>query len=362
MNRLRWPASVVIPLSMLIAACSGTPSPSTAVATDPPPSAAATNPASVAPTPAATASTFDVLPGEPWLLYAWFPDRLYLVRPDGSDRQPIDLAAGGVPGFPTWSPDGERIAFVMKNSATPNGSIWTANVDGSSAALLYDGNGDCGDGAFWPSWSPDGSRLALVCYYVNDKGGFSDISVLDVASMKRTALATLRYPETVDNPISWSPDGTMLAFERIRWDASDQFVEQSMIATVPAAGGKVRNLTDPTLFGAHPDWSPDGTLIAFNTYDTGNIHGTPHPSNVYVVAPDGTGLRQLSTASVGGTMRIGQPFWSADGARIWVSIARDFDRDSNGQFMNLLGWVDAASGELHVIGTEGKRFRERPAN
>ena len=60
-------------------------------------------------------------------------------------------------------------------------------------------------------------------------------------------------------------------------------------------------------------------------------------------------------------MRLGQPFWSSDGTRIWVSVAREWEKDSNGQFKNTLAWVDAITGEFHEIGTEGKRFRERPS-
>jgi Tol biopolymer transport system component len=109
-----------------------------------------------------------------------------------------------------------------------------------------------------------------------------------------------------------------------------------------------------------PDFRPRGALIAFSTHDTGNVHGIDEPSNVYVVAPDGTGLRQLSTASTDGRMRLGQPSWSADGTHIWVSIGRDWEKDSTGQFSNTLGWVDAGTGELTEIGTEGKGFIERP--
>jgi hypothetical protein len=60
-------------------------------------------------------------------------------------------------------------------------------------------------------------------------------------------------------------------------------------------------------------------------------------------------------------MRLGQPFWSSDGSRIWVSIGRDWELDSTGQHRNTLGWVDAVTGALHEVGTEGKSFRERPA-
>ena len=372
---VRW-SDLAVLMAVLLAACSASSAPGSTPVTASPraPTQVPTSAPTPVPTPepkpsgSAPPAPYDkaLIAGEPWLVYAWYPEALFLVRPDGSDRHALDLGVPGVPFAPTWSADGERIAFVLRGDETssPNGAIWTANSDGSQAALFYDGNGECSDGAFWPSWSPDGKRLAMVCYHVDGEAGFSEISVLDVATMVRTDYVTLNYPETIDNPPSWSPDGSTLAFEIITWDPTDTFVSQSVIATkrAPTAGdsGPVKRLTDPTLFAAHPDWSPDGSLIAFNTYDTGNMHGIEQPSNVYTIAPDGSGLRQVSKASIDGKMRLGQPFWSSDGTRIWVSVGRDWEKDSTGQFKNTLGWVDVATGEFHEIGTEGKRFRERP--
>lgn len=311
--------------------------------------------------PSAAEGSFTVEPGDPWLVYGWFPESLFLVRPDGSDRHRLPLDIEGEPFAPSWSADGERLVFVVRDRDTPNGSIWTADANGANLAPLYGQDGECNDGAFWPVWSPDGSRLAMICYDTRNEAGETSISILDPATGARTDLASLKYPETTDNPPSWAPDGSALAFEIIRWDPTDQFVESSVVATIPADGGDITRLTDPALFAGHPDWSPDGTRIAFNDYDTGNIHGIDEPSNVFTIAPDGTDLRQLSTASTDGKMRIGQPFWSSDGSRIWVSVARDWEKDSTGQFSNTLGWVDASSGAFTEIGTEGKRFRERPS-
>lgn len=312
--------------------------------------------------PPSTAAAPVVGPDGPWLVFAWFPDKLYLVRPDGTDRHSLalgdtlDSGSEGVPFAPSWSPDGQRIAFVMRTDVS--GSLWTAAPDGSDARLLFD-SPECTQ-SFWPVLSPDGKKLAMACYAERDGRTFSSVSVVDPATNERTDLVTFDYPETFDNPPSWSPDGSMLTFEVIKWDPTDKFVESSVVATVSTAGGSVHRLTEPQLFGGHPDWSPDGSLIAFNTYDTGNIHGITAPSNVYTIEPDGSHLTQLSTASVDGTMRLGQPFWSIDGARIWVSVAYDLERDSNDQFKNTLGWVDATTGVFTEIGTEGKRFRERP--
>jgi Tol biopolymer transport system component len=341
------------------------PSPSVTPATSGPvPSSPAKTPAPATPavSPPAAEGPITLAPGEAWLAYRWYPQSLFLVRPDGSDRHRLDLGVEGEPLWPAWSPDGERLAFVLRDDATtPADTIWTANGDGTGAAHLYGDEDHCDGGADYPVWSPDGSRLALVCYQLEGPHGVATIATLDLATMEQTEIVRLAWPEFTDNPPAWSPDGSTIAFDILTWDPTDTQVTSMLVATVPATGGEIRRLTDPALFAAHPDWSPDGRLIAFNTYDTGNIHGIEEPSNVYTIAPDGTGLRQLSTASTDGTMRLGQPFWSTDGSRIWVSIGRDWEKDSTGQFMNTLGWVDAATGAFYEIGTEGKSFRERPA-
>lgn len=45
-----------------------------------------------------------------------------------------------------------------------------------------------------------------------------------------------------------------------------------------------------------------------------------------------------------------------------MSVARDLERDRDNQFKNTLGWVDATTGDFTEVGTDGKRFRERPAD
>ncbi|MDH3307395.1 MAG: hypothetical protein OEO77_07775 [Acidimicrobiia bacterium] len=300
-----------------------------------------------------------VLPGEPWLVFRWYPGALHLVRPDGTDRRVLDIGVSGEATAPTWSPDGNQIAFVVKDAAWPDGSIWTADPNGANAAAFYDGNGDC-TSTFHPVWSPDGQRLSFTCYHDDRQPGSSSVAILDVTTMTSTEIATFEWPEFIDIPANWSPDGEMLAFSVITWDPTDTFVAGSVVAAVPSAGGTVERLTAPDLFGAHPDWSPDGSLLVFNTYDTGQMHGIQEPSNLYTIAPDGTGLRQVTTVSVDGTMRLGQPFWATHGSGIWVSVARDYEKDSHGWPKNTLGWVDAVTGEFRDLGVEGKGFRERP--
>lgn len=340
---------VTVFTACILAACSTAPGGQSAA-----PSVAAQSTDAPSGLPASTPTATPTRPigrSEPALVFGC-EGALCVVRPDGSDRQRLPINANGDLGEPAWSPDGEQIVFVVKDAATPNGSLWTANADGSGAEVLYDGGGDCEYGTHGPSWSPDGTRIALTCI---DSDGVAEVSVLDLATRARTTLEKFKYPHEAGGPITWSPDGATLAFAPDTWDPTDTFIAESTIATMPAAGGKVTRLTEPILFGAHPDWSPDGSLIVFNTYDTGQFFGADKASNIYLVKPDGTGLHQLTTTSTGGDLRLGQPFWSIDGTRIWVSVLRETTA------RNSLAWVDSTTGELHELeAVEGKRFRERP--
>jgi TolB protein len=57
--------------------------------------------------------------------------------------------------FPTWSPDGTRIAFNSGRDGDPE--VFVMNADGTQVRQLTDN--DTVDGR--PAWSPDGTRIAF---------------------------------------------------------------------------------------------------------------------------------------------------------------------------------------------------------
>jgi Tol biopolymer transport system component len=347
----------------LLAGCGGTaasvaPVPSVAAAAAPSPRATF---AASAPSRTEAPSRIAVLDGEPWLLYVWVlrgknTRDMFLARPDGSDSHPITQDVPGDHAAPSWSADGSHIVFVVRNPPQAGGSLWTANADGSGAELLFD-HGDRCEEAFHPSWSPDGTRLAFVCYIDEQT---ATIQVLDPVSKSMKELVRATWPEFIDNQPRWSSDGKTIAFDTIKWDPTNEFVVGSLVATVPAGGGKVHRLTQFDFFAAAPDWSPDDTLLAFNTYDIGNMHKIDQPSNVYTIAPDGSKLRQVTSDSTDGTMRIGLPRWSADGSRMWVSVLRDRQTGASSAPLSEIAWIDASSGALTELHFEGKGARPRP--
>jgi Tol biopolymer transport system component len=298
----------------------------------------------------ASPTSVEVLPGEPWILSAWYlpgkqTKNLFLVRPDGTDSHVI---LSGLPGehmAASWSPDGSRFAFTNRDAATPGGSIWTANADGSGAELLTDGGGECPDGIFHPTWSPDASKLSVICY--PDPGGKEgSVATFDLATGQVTRLYTVEWPEHLDGPADWSPDGSSLAFTIYHWDPTDQFVDGSLVAMIPAAGGTVRRLTTFADDLTEGSWSPDGSEIAVAKNDVGMRHSSDQASNVYAIAPDGTGLRQITKSSVDGYMRIFAPEWGPDG-RMMVNVGLAPHQAGVEATVNDLrvGFVDPSGGE-----------------
>jgi len=136
-----------------------------------------------------------------------------------------------------------RIAYVTKAGARFN--LWVADSDGENAQSALASP----EPIISPSWSPNGNQLA----YVSFESRKPVVYVHDVSTGKRRVVANFRGSNSAP---SWSPDGRSLAVTLSRDGGSQLFV-------IDANGGEPRRLTQSSGIDTEPVFAPDGTAVYF---------------------------------------------------------------------------------------------------
>ena len=161
---------------------------------------------------------------------------LYSVNSNGGELRRLTFA-NGASTSPAWNPKtGQTIAFVSDRSGVPK--LYVMNSDGTDAQNL-----DLPDKGYLidPSWSPNGQLLAFS--WRRPTGNY-DIYIMDVAT--RQIIELTRDAGRNERP-SWAPDGRHLVFESTRSGTRQ-------IWTMLADGTQARQLTT-TGHNESPNWS-----------------------------------------------------------------------------------------------------------
>ncbi|GEM_PF-3687606 len=85
-------------------------------------------------------------------------NRIVIATINGNGTQILLGNQAGQESEPTWSPTGDRIAFLRQASGTPTTDLWVANLDGSGLTRLLGGDSQSLE---MPAWSPDGTTLVV---------------------------------------------------------------------------------------------------------------------------------------------------------------------------------------------------------
>jgi Tol biopolymer transport system component len=224
---------------------------------------------------------------------------IYTIEPDGAHLMMLTNLTGQVADDPAWSPDGQRIAYVVRES---NGAsdIWVINADGSGAYALTSGPGS----SWGPTWSPDGSRLA----YTHSAPGRADqIWIVGADGSNPRAFTYCDPPECVqDGSPAWSPDGSRIAFVRV--SGAGAIIPVSVfIWPVEDSGPKPEAIElDSATWASDVAWSPDASMLVFaRSTSAGASFG------LWQVDADGSALGPL-----GDRPSAQSPSWSPDGRHI----------------------------------------------
>ena len=221
---------------------------------------------------------------------------LFAIDPDGSDAVRLNE---GESSFPSWSPDGSRLAYTTR---LDDGSWQVATMapDGSDVKVLTAGPGI----HEVTTWSPDGTWLAYSYSPLlpNDPGFHT---VLWRIAADGTNPRRLGNPRGFDIEPHVSPDGTSVVFQRL-----DEDGETGTLMVRNLASGKETPLPAAGKVARHPAWSPDGNWIAYNLATT-----PAHQDQVEKIAADGSGKPVVLFR--GTDTRAGfKPEYSPDGTRI----------------------------------------------
>ena len=232
----------------------------------------------------------------------------YAVGRAESDLWSLPLSATGQPSgdpvpltrdtsrntYPTFSPDGRRLAFLSWRPGSPS-DLWLMNMQTQASELIAPGKDD----EFFPTWMPDNRRVLTAI----GRGPVRRMVRVDIDTRRAEDVQGL--PAQMAN-LALSPDGRDLAYHVTN--------EGGGVTAwrVPATGGQPVRLTPPDRSAGYPAWSPDGRRIALEVDDGGT-------TQIWVVNRDATDFRKVTSSP-------GQHWphsWAPDNERIVYAGERD---------------------------------------
>jgi len=210
---------------------------------------------------------------------------------------------------PQISPNGTTVVYVRSfmdiMADRRRSNLWIVDIDGSNHRPLTTGN----ENHHSPRWSPAGDRLL----YLSGEEHTAQVYCRWMDTGQTARLAQLPGPAS---GISWSPDGTMVAFSMpvrapaepfvkmppkprgATWADAPKVIDKVVyrmdglgyvpdmffhLFVLPADGGSPRQITSGNFHHRNPHWMPDGRALVFSANRHADWEYQPRNSEIYSV-------------------------------------------------------------------------------
>jgi TolB protein len=271
---------------------------------------------------------------------------LYTSKSDGSGETRITHApAKTFDDQPDWSPDGGLIAFTRCGVSSAC-AVYIVHADGSGLKQLSSactsGPPKCVDDAN-VSFLPDGKHVVFTRstggekHWSNwDQIQHSDLVVSDLNGQHLQKILGSKPYAGDYNFAAFSRDGKRFVYERANSPLSKPSLRSALFVANKNGSGEHRITPWSLDAGDNPDWSPDGNWIVFRTQVRAD-----HNSQIDIIHPDGSGLKQLTHFTPSANVR--SAAFSPDGKQIVLATDDSKGGNPDVYVMNLDG------SDLHAI-------------
>jgi Tol biopolymer transport system component len=203
--------------------------------------------------------------------------KLFKLRPDGTDLTMVANVNSQLIDYLKWSPDGQFIMYSFQQDTTYGIAIVSA--DGGSPRVITDGN----RAPYSLTWSPDGKHIAY--FYVEGSQAPIELRVIDVNG--ENAKPVNKFAHVPGGDVAWSPDGQWLAIIYEKAPGKSEMVCNEIYLIKPD-GSELTRLTDllaQSRCAERVVWSPDGKYLAFvgRNITSGQANSVDEEQQIYVM-------------------------------------------------------------------------------